>query len=483
MFEKFLFMKNSLFVAAFLIICGQAFSQGQFELWGSAWQGGANDHGTIFSYNPFSDTIIDRFDFYANTYNSGAFPYSSPTLASNGKLYGVTTRGGYYNCGALYEFDPNSHVFNLKADFQSATTGESPLFSMIQAADGNLYGTTNLGGTYNKGTLFRYNISTNSLTCLHNFDTLQGAYPGLILQLANGKLYGVSDEGGQYNKGTIFEFDLTNNQINILYEFDGYYHGAAPKSLVYYPPSDCFYGVTSSGGINNFKGTIFKYNINTDSLTVIRQCNNNDSIGYEPGGGLEIATDNKIYGLTASGTPNSRGALFRIDPATDSVSSLFMFESSANGGASSTTPMQASDGYLYGLTSNYATQSGGAIFMFDIFSDTYYQRSYFRLDDGVWPVFVKLVEVSSSTSVIDYNALLKCNVFPNPASDVLYLSLKDCTQHCITLMNNSGSTVFSTQSHSSGVLEINISTFSPGLYFLKIENAEGFVLKRVVVER
>ena len=127
-------------------------------LYGITNQGGANCYGVLFQYNTSSSTYIDKFDF-AGT--SGGSPNGSLIQAADGMFYGMTSQGGTNNIGVIYQYNPSSSTYLDKLDFALAANGRYPGGDLFQASDGWLYGMAQYGGTsttcpFGCGTLFKY---------------------------------------------------------------------------------------------------------------------------------------------------------------------------------------------------------------------------------------------------------------------------------------------------------------------------------------
>jgi uncharacterized repeat protein (TIGR03803 family) len=86
-----------------------------------------------------------------------------------GKLYGMTKIGGLDSVGVIFSYDISDSTYSDLYDFDN-THGANPFRELMQASDGLLFGAAVNGGTYNKGVLFSYNISTNTYDVLYNFD-------------------------------------------------------------------------------------------------------------------------------------------------------------------------------------------------------------------------------------------------------------------------------------------------------------------------
>lgn len=185
-------------------------------LYGMTYTGGANNKGVLYSYNITNGTYADLFDFSTA---QGASPEGSLIQLSNGKLYGMTGEGGANNKGVIFSYDPATDTYTKLFDFGGAN-GENPAGSFVQATNGLLYGVTAAGGATGVGVVFSFNASTNSFTKLDDFDVVNGAYSATtLLQAANGLLYGTTQFGGDNFFGTIFSFDITNNTITKIFDY------------------------------------------------------------------------------------------------------------------------------------------------------------------------------------------------------------------------------------------------------------------------
>ncbi|HEY1676066.1 MAG TPA: choice-of-anchor tandem repeat GloVer-containing protein [Candidatus Sulfotelmatobacter sp.] len=163
-------------------------------------------YGSIFKITP-SGTLTTLHSF---TLADGSYPYGGLVQASDGAFYGTTYGGGDTNncfgngCGTVFKITPDGTLNTLHI-FES-TEGANPIAGLIQATDGNFYGTTYAGGNAGGwGTAFEM-TSSGSVTTLHSFDGNNGAQPyGAVAQDTNGNIYGSATNGlGDSSQGTIF---------------------------------------------------------------------------------------------------------------------------------------------------------------------------------------------------------------------------------------------------------------------------------------
>jgi uncharacterized repeat protein (TIGR03803 family) len=183
------------------------------KLYGMTMEGGSNQHGVIFSFDPSTITYTKLKDFYGGT--SGGYPAGSLVQASDGKLYGMTVWGwGTYpfpGYGFIFSFDPSSSAYTKLKDLGNPNESPNPFQSLVHTTDGKLYGISNFG------VIFSYTLSTSAYTKLVDLNVNDGRYPyGSPVQASDGKLYGITNDGGSGRypdgAGVIFYYDtITSN--------------------------------------------------------------------------------------------------------------------------------------------------------------------------------------------------------------------------------------------------------------------------------
>lgn len=338
-------------------------------LYGLTAQGGANSEGVLFEYNIATDTYTKKQDFDSNSL--GSMPDGSLLIASNGLMYGLTLNGGANFGGTIFEFNPSINAITKLFDFNGSVTGSRPRGSLIEAADGSLYGLTEEGGANNLGTLFEFEVSTAAFTNHYDFDGANGEAPfGSLYEANNGMLYGLTSEGGMIQSfGVLFEFDIVSKSYNKVFSFEKSLMGKNPEgSLVAYS-NGSLYGMTSAGGDDNF-GVLFEFQRGNGTFTKLIDFNGAGN-GRTPVGSLIKATNGLLYGLTLYGGVNNNGVLFSYDPITTTYTKHVDFNFSITGGAPQGSLIQATDGMLYGLTSQGGANNYGVLFRFDPSTNTF----------------------------------------------------------------------------------------------------------------
>jgi uncharacterized repeat protein (TIGR03803 family) len=233
------------------------------NFYGTCQQTGGN--GSVFKITP-GGVISNLFGFTGTT--NGSMPVAGLVQATNGVLYGTTQQGGTNgNNGTIFKITTNG-VFTSLFSFNK-TNGAIPYATMVLGPDGNLYGTTESGGTNafnNSGTIFRI-TPAGQFTSLVSFGGVSPpgstVYGGLVLG-TNGLFYGMTQGGGDGYGGTIFQMD-TNGTLTSLYSFNEndafiYADGDFPEDTLVQGTDGNFYGTTTSGGAYN-KGTVFSFSL------------------------------------------------------------------------------------------------------------------------------------------------------------------------------------------------------------------------------
>jgi|GEM_PF-1135124 uncharacterized repeat protein (TIGR03803 family) len=319
------------------------------NLYGTTSQGGANNGGTIFRYDLKKDTLITIFNF-----NSNDMPSPNLIQGIDGYLYGSTGHGGT-SYGTLFRCSLNGS-FGTVFTFNN-TNGREP-GGLMQAADSSFYGMTSLGGASSQGTIFKYNAKTG-LTTLFSFSGSNGSSPNAqqsIVQGLDGNLYALVNGGGANNNGVIFECSTSGSFIGVV-SFNGLSGGANPGGSLIQASDGNFYGLTNYGGPAN-EGVLFKYSTIGGMSDLVNF--GSSTTGTYPFSGLAQGADGNLYGTTASGGLTNTGSLYRFT-LTDTLSTIASFKSS-NGNAPIGTPIQASNGNLYGMTGNGGAGGGGSIY-------------------------------------------------------------------------------------------------------------------------
>ncbi len=283
------------------------------NLYGTTGSGGANGDGTIFKITP-SGTLTTIYSFCPppNRCTDGAYPFAGLIQATDSNFYGTTSEGGANSHGTVFKISPIGTLATLHSfcSESGCTDGQYPDAGLIQAIDGNLYGTTYSGGANGYGTVFKIN-PIGTLATLHSFCSesgcTDGRYPDAgLIQAIDGNLYGTTYSGGANGYGTVFKISPSGT-LATLHSFDST-DGYQPSGVLVQATNGNFYGTTAYGGTSNF-GTVFKITSN-GTLTTLHSFDSADGAG--PSGVLVQAADGSFYGTTAYGGSSNFGTVFKI---------------------------------------------------------------------------------------------------------------------------------------------------------------------------
>ena len=332
-------------------------SDGNF--YGTTEGGGTNGAGTLFKINT-NGALTSLYSFTGG--DDGANPTAGLVQASDGNFYGTASAGAFF--GTLFRVTTNGS-FSVIYSFTGADDGAYPEAVLIQANDGYFYGTASSGGISGLGTVFRVSLD-GAFTSLFSFNDIDGATPAAaLLQAADGYLYGTTTSGtGRTSYGTVFRIS-TNGTFNPLYLFTGGNDGSEPNASLIQANDGSLYGTTTDGGTNG-AGTVFQLSTNGTLASLYSFTGGND--GAYPYAGLVLVSDGNFYGTTEQGGTGGAGTVFQIG-ANGALTSLYSFLGSANDGAYPLAALvQGSHGNFYGTTSGGGTSipnvpyGGGTVF-------------------------------------------------------------------------------------------------------------------------
>jgi uncharacterized repeat protein (TIGR03803 family) len=225
------------------------------KIYGMTSGGGTSGGGVLFSFSPITHVYTVLLNFNGTV--TGKNPQSSLLQASDGKFYGTTLNGGANNYGVLFCYDPQTTNFTNLYDFDDLS-GRSVIGNgMIEGRDGRLFGITDAGGSSGKGVIFAYDNSIPGYTPLFHFNgTTNGGGPrGTMLELANGLIYGTASQGGANGQGVLYSFDTFSSNYIIITNFNGA-NGATPYGGLVLANDGLLYGTTSAGGTGG-NGVLF----------------------------------------------------------------------------------------------------------------------------------------------------------------------------------------------------------------------------------
>jgi len=273
------------------------------ELYGTCAKGGDNGAGIIWKWNIATDTFTKLYSMNAST--EGAGP-SGTLLYRGGKLYGTCNSKGANDVGTLFEFDPIAETYTVLLqmdDNESIRYPEGPLTEVIS---GELWGTSNNGGTNDKGTVFKYTLSTGNDDIVVNLDDVPNAgdvsASGGVMLASDGNVYFNTIVGGDSDNGTLCQITniSTSPSLNVVYSFDNVYgvgDAVCPVEI-----AGNLYGCTNKSnqdvtGCSPPVGSIYKYDISVGIFTTLHAFNA-PTDGGRPYLGQLLPLGDVLYGMT-----------------------------------------------------------------------------------------------------------------------------------------------------------------------------------------
>jgi uncharacterized repeat protein (TIGR03803 family) len=342
--------------------------------------------------------------FYGLTWLNQQWDFQQPNPpligATDGNLYGTVADGGSYGYGFVYRVTTNGG-FSIVYSFGGGNDGGTPEYSLVQANDGYLYGTTVDGGANYLGTVFR--MTTNgTLFTLYSFTGgADGAFPEALAQASDGNLYGATVEGAENDAGTLFRI-TSNGKLTPVYTNSSEYGFGLPVTSLTRAADGSLYGTVFSDGVTaTILGEAFQlttsgvYNVffsfdnapvgfanaliqvgngtlygtaqdpgNVFALTTKGAFSNLYSFAGEgpeiyPASGVIQGADGELYGTT-DGQVSQGGIVYRM--TTNGTLTLLYDFSGGSDGAYPSGLVQASDGNLYGSTDSAGLGDRGTVF-------------------------------------------------------------------------------------------------------------------------
>lgn len=285
------------------------------KLYGTATSGGANKQGTVFSFDPATNTFKKIMDF--NVLVSGQSDPVDLTLASNGLLYGGS--GQFF-----FSLNPSTDKFTVlhKSDFYT----EGNISNCTQGRDGKLYGISYNGGARvtpgdTSGIIYSYDIAKNSFKRLYTFTKPSGMSPvNRLCAATDGNLYGLTHEGGANNYGVIFKYSPSSGTYTKLVDLTGTY-GRSPVLRNHLEEwNNLLYGVAFLG--DSYPGCLFSYNSSTNTQALLYKPQNADLSTYLAGPVSLLLTSS---GLIYINGINTTCAIMRYNPVTNTKKIVFSF--------------------------------------------------------------------------------------------------------------------------------------------------------------
>jgi uncharacterized repeat protein (TIGR03803 family) len=299
-----------------------------------------------------NETILHSF----TQYQGGVQP-NSLILDRRGVLYGTTLQGGANQLGTVFMFNPHTGNFRVLHSFTGNPDGRSPM-QLIMDRDGNLYGTTDLGGTSDLGTVFKIDPSGNESVLYSFTGGTDGSHPRGLSRDAAGNVYIAVETGGDTacfsGCGVVAKIDAAGN-FSVMHAFHGD-DGGHPAAALIQDTAGNFFGTTASFGVGG-AGVVFQMDSNGNE-TVLKSFDKSTEGGWPMG--LILGGGGNLFGTLYTGL-NGSGAVFKLNPKTSDYRLLLKF-TNGNGATPSGVLTRDFAGNLYGTTKSGGETHCGTVY-------------------------------------------------------------------------------------------------------------------------
>jgi uncharacterized repeat protein (TIGR03803 family) len=285
------------------------------DLYGTTAGGGLSSQGVVFRVAPGgAETVL--YDFTGGL--DGGYPNGGLIRDASGNLYGTTFSSGANGFGTVFKLAPSGLETVLYNFAGGLTDGANPQAGLARDAAGNLYGTTLNGGALSHGMVFKCTLRGTE-TVLHSFAgaSTDGSGPAAgLLRDSAGNLYGTTNAGGSGGNGIVFKLDAAGSETP-LYNFEGGADGRDPSAVLDQDSQGNFYGATQFGGSGPCEfsacGVIFGLSP-VGAESVLHSFSGFPTDGAIPYGGLIPDGSGNLYGTTSQGGVSNCGTVFELTP-------------------------------------------------------------------------------------------------------------------------------------------------------------------------
>lgn len=287
-------------------------------LYGTAGNGGNGNSGVVYKLAKDGSqfAVLHHFTDGADSAN----PYGGLVEGSDGYLYGTTDFGDSTTRGTIYKLDKSGNNYAVIHAFTGNPDGQQCDSKLLRGSDGWLYGTTVFGGSGAAGTVFKLLENGGGYTVIRNFTSgTNGAGPVAgVIEASDGFLYGTTQLGGGVSSGgVVFKLDKSGANFNVIKSFAS--SGTdlrTPLAELVEGANGLLYGTATAGGISN-RGGIFRLSKDGSGYTILRQFvgRTGGGDGDYPRMALWRVSDDLFYGTTRSGGESGGGSIFALSTA------------------------------------------------------------------------------------------------------------------------------------------------------------------------
>jgi uncharacterized repeat protein (TIGR03803 family) len=315
-----------------------------------------------------ADGSVSLLHTFAPLAPAGCYPWSTLIQAADGNFYGTAVSGGPFDAGNIFQVTP-SGILTPMYSFTNGIDGGFPRASLVVGSDGNFYGTAAYGGSSGVGTVFKM-TARGVFTPLYSFRTngIDGQRPeAALIEGSNGCFYGTTSYGGSNGCGTIFAITPAG-ALTTLHSFTGSgTDGSGPTAPMILGTDGNFYGTTAYGGTRGY-GTVFRMTPQ-GVWTNLHSFDWAGGDGNVPWSALVLGTDGNFYGTTYGGGTYGYGTVFLITP-DGALTTLYSFTNGEDGGYPYAALVQGVNGNFYGTSHGWSTMVAGTSSIGTVFEIT-----------------------------------------------------------------------------------------------------------------
>ena len=357
---------------------GGVIADAKGNLYGTTSSNGAGHSGVVYELVHQPDGSYSQTTLYAFTGgDDGGNPQAGLLRDAKGHLFGTTYAGGASGQGVVFELIPpkkGSDTWTQKVlwTFSGGADGGQPTCSLINDNVGNLYGTTDWGGTGVVGTVFKLSPPAAgqkawTQTVLYNFTgNADGGEPyGRMLLGADGNLYGTTAGFGEFDYGNVFKLTANGTggwDFSVLHSFAGGSDGEVPRDGLIQGPDGTLYGATAGFALSY--GNVFSIQPDGSNYTVLWQVAGAQGFtGNGPWRALSMDAAGVLYGATYADGMSANGEVFSLKPPKAGQGAwtakvLYAFPGGTDGEMAYTDVLVDKKGHLFGTTTGVAGQFG-----------------------------------------------------------------------------------------------------------------------------
>jgi uncharacterized repeat protein (TIGR03803 family) len=275
---------------------------------------------------PHANSTYTVLHDFAGPPSDGANSGAEVTLDGLGNIYGTTDYGGTSSAGVIFKIASDG-TESLLHSFGGAGDGSYPDGAVtLIPSTGDFYGTTESGGSSGNGVIYKL-AAGGKYKVLHSFAANEGSFVRGRLIRNKGNFYGTALFSGPNGDGTVFKYGK-DGTLTVLHAFDGT-DGQYPEHGVIRDQAGNLYGVTAFGGASG-EGVVFKIAADGTFTTLYNFTGGTD--GGFLYGGLDQDKDGNLYGSTVDGGANNAGTVFKLAP-DGTLTTLYNFTNGADGGS------------------------------------------------------------------------------------------------------------------------------------------------------